>query len=112
MAYKYPLTIGKLLSATGWAEYPDAPRGVLSGIQDPGAGPGTGLVTFDGVVGIAYIEVIHRLTRRLVASTHSNSDGEWQVADLPSQDSYDVRGVDRSNTYADVYRSDVFPYVE
>ena len=73
-----------------WALYPDAPRGYLAGEQDPDEAAGVGLLTVNATPGAREIEVRHRLTRTVVATTFSTTAGGWRVDDLPSLDEYDV----------------------
>lgn len=94
-----------------WALYPDAPRGYLAGEQDPSGAPGDGLLTVNTVPGGREIEVRHRLSRVVVATTFSASDGTWRVSDLPSQDEYDVIARDHTGTYEDILVSRNTPYV-
>lgn len=105
--------LGKRRNPSEWSLYPNSARGILSGQQDPGAGAGAGLVTFENVPGIARVLVIHRVSHRVIASTMSNVDGEWRVEDLPSGDLFDVLAIDVVNqAYNDVFVGAVYPYVE
>lgn len=94
-----------------WARFPDAPRGYLAGEQDPDADPGVGLLTVNAEPAAREIEVRHRLTRTLVATTFSAADGTWQVPDLPSQDEYDIIARDHAGVYEDVIVGAQLPYV-
>lgn len=94
-----------------WARYPDAPRGYLAGEQDPEADPGVGLLTVNAVPSGREIEVRHRLSRTLVATTFSAADGTWQVTDLPSLDEYDIIARDHAGVYEDVIVGAQLPYV-
>lgn len=96
---------------TDWAASPDAPRGYLAGEQDPDEDPGVGLLTVNAVPSAREIEVRHRLTRKLVATTFSGADGTWQVPDLPSQDEYDIIARDHAGVYEDVIVGGQLPYV-
>lgn len=101
---------------TGWALYPDAPRGYLAGEQDPDEDAGVGLLTVNAVPSGRLIEVWHRPTnigpaRTLVATTFSGSDGTWQVPDLPSLERYRVVAVDHEGVYESVIVEDRQPYV-
>lgn len=94
-----------------WAAYPDAPRGYLAGEQDPDEDAGVGLLTVNAVPGGREIEVRHRITRQVVATTFSAADGTWQVPDLPSLDTYDIIARDYAGVYEDVIVGDQLPYV-
>lgn len=96
---------------TPWALYPDAPRGYLAGEQDPDEDAGVGLLTVNSVPGGREIEVRHRHSRTLVATTFSAADGTWQVPDLPSLDTYDIIARDYAGVYEDVIVGDQLPYV-
>lgn len=96
---------------TPWAMYPDAPRGYLAGEQDPDEDPGVGLLTVNAVPSAREIEVRHRLTRAVVATTFSGTDGTWQVPDLPSQEEYDIIARDHAGVYEDVIVGGQLPYV-
>ena len=97
--------------AAPWALYQDAPRGYLAGEQDPEEDAGVGLVTVNGSPGARAVEVRHRLTRVLVATAFSASDGSWQIPDLPSLDEYDIIARDHTGTYEDVIVGGQLPYV-
>ena len=94
-----------------WAVYPDAPRGYLAGEQDPDEDAGVGLVTINGAPGGRSVEVRHRATRLVVATTFSSAGGAWQVPDLPSLDEYDVIARDYAGVYEDVIIGGQLPYV-
>lgn len=94
-----------------WALYPDAQRGYLAGEQDPDEDAGVGLLTVNAVPSAREIEVRHRLTRTVVATTVSGTDGTWQVPDLPSQDEYDIIARDHAGVYEDVIVGGQLPYV-
>lgn len=94
-----------------WAVYPSAPRGYLAGEQDPDEDDGVGLVTVNAVPSGREVEVRHRLTRALVATTFSAGDGTWQVLDLPSLDEYDIIARDHAGVYEDVIVGAQLPYV-
>lgn len=97
--------------AAEWAVYPDADRGYLAGEQDPDEDAGVGLLTVNAVPSGREIEVRHRLSRALVATTFSAADGTWQVPDLPSLDTYDIIARDHAGAYEDVIVGDQLPYV-
>lgn len=108
------ILIGTLIRSrvvTGWALYPDAARGYLAGEQDPDEDAGVGLLTVNAAPSGREIEVRHRFTRRLVATTFSASDGTWQVPDLPSLDEYDIIARDYAGVYEDVIIGGQLPYV-
>ena len=94
-----------------WALYPTAPRGYMAGEQDPDEDAGVGLVTVNGSPGARSVEVRHRLTRNVVATTFSAADGSWQIPDLPSLDEYDIIARDHTGTYEDVIVGGQLPYV-
>jgi hypothetical protein len=94
-----------------YAIYPDAARGYLAGEQDPEGDPGVGLLTVNAVPSGREIEVRHRLTRTVVATTFSAADGTWQVPDLPSLDEYDIIARDHAGVYEDVIVGAQLPYV-
>lgn len=94
-----------------WAVYPDAPRGYLAGEQDPEADAGVGLLTVNAVPSGRQVEVRHRATRIVVATTFSSAAGEWQVPDLPSLDRYDIIARDHAEVYEDVIVGAQLPYV-
>lgn len=94
-----------------WALFPSAPRGYLAGEQDPEADPGVGLLTVNAVPSGREIEVRHRLSRTVVATTFSAADGTWQVPDLPSLDEYDIIARDHAGVYEDVIVGAQLPYV-
>lgn len=94
-----------------WAVYPNAPRGYLAGEQDPDEDAGVGLLTVNAVPSGREIEVRHRLTRKVIATTFSASNGSWQVPDLPSLDEYDVIARDYAGVYEDVIIGGQLPYV-
>lgn len=96
---------------TAWALFPDAPRGYLAGEQDPDEDAGVGLVTINGAPGAREVEVRHRLTRTVVATTFSTPAGAWQVVDLPSLDEYDIIARDYAAVYEDVIVGAQLPYV-
>lgn len=96
---------------TRWALFPDAPRGYLAGEQDPGADAGVGLLTVNAAPSAREIEVRHRISRLVVATTFSGSDGSWQVPDLPSLDEYDIIARDWAGVYEDVIVGAQLPYV-
>ena len=98
-------------NACPWALYPDAPRGYLAGEQDPDEDAGVGLVTVNGAPSARRVEVRHRVTRIVVATTFSGADGSWQVPDLPSLDEYDIIARDHTGTYEDVIVGGQLPYV-
>lgn len=110
MASKVAIMLIRRLVAP-WARYPDAPRGYLAGEQDPEADAGVGLLTVNAVPSAREIEVRHRLTRTVVATTFSAPDGSWQVPDLPSQDEYDIIARDHAGVYEDVIVGGQLPYV-
>lgn len=94
-----------------WALYPAAARGYLAGEQDPAEDPGVGLLTVNSVPSAREIEVRHRLTRAVVATTFSGADGTWRVDDLPGQEEYDIIARDHTGTYEDVIIGGQLPYV-
>ena len=94
-----------------YAVFPDAPRGYLAGEQDPEGDLGIGLLTVNSAPAAREIEVRHRRTRRLVATTFSRPDGTWQVPDLPSMDEYDIIARDHAGVYEDVIIGAQLPYV-
>lgn len=94
-----------------WALYPDAARGYLAGEQDPAEDPGVGLLTVNAVPSAREIEVRHRLSRTVVATTFSGTDGTWRVDDLPGQEEYDIIARDHTGTYEDVIIGGQLPYV-
>lgn len=94
-----------------WALYPDAARGCLAGEQDPAEDPGVGLLTVNAVPSAREIEVRHRLSRTVVATTFSGADGTWRVDDLPGQEEYDIIARDHTGTYEDVIIGGQLPYV-
>ena len=74
-----------------------------------GDGP-TGLVTFNSAPAAREVEVRHRLTRTLMATTFSKPDGTYRVGDLDPNDEFDVIARDYTGTYNDVIVSRVKPY--
>lgn len=93
-----------------WAVYPDAPRGYFGGAQDPDEAPGAGLLTVNNVPGARVVEVRHRLSRTVVATTFASPEGAWQIGDLPGYDEYDIIARDHSGSYEDVIVAAQRPY--
>jgi hypothetical protein len=73
------------------------------------AGISPGLVTVAGAPASRQVEVRHRITRAVVATTWSASDGTYKINDLDPTQLFDVIARDYSNTYNDVIRARVTP---
>lgn len=94
-----------------WAITADAARGYLAGEQDPEEDAGVGLLTVNAVPSARRVEVWHKPSLTLVATTFSAADGSWQVPDLPGQETYRLIATDHAGTYESVIVDDVSPYV-
>ena len=68
-----------------------------------------GLLTVNTAPARREIEVRHRLTRTLIATTFSKSDGTYRVSDLDPNGEFDVFACDYMGTYSDVIVSRVRP---
>lgn len=97
--------------AAEYAIYPSAARGYLAGEQDPDEDDGVGLLTVNAVPGSRWVEVWHKPSLLLVATTFSAPDGSWQVADLPGLDKYRLIATDHAGVYESVIVDDVSPYI-
>lgn len=100
-------------SVVAWAIQPNAPRGYLAGIQDPGGAAGDGLTTIAGSLAPCYIEVRVHYGQRvgpIVTTTFSGRDGTWRIDELPSLDLYEVTARDLSGAYDPHVRSFQTPH--
>lgn len=68
-----------------------------------------GLLTVNTAPARREIEVRHRITRVVVATTFSNSDGTYRISDLDPNEEFDVIARDYAGTYNDVIVSRVKP---
>lgn len=68
-----------------------------------------GLVTVNTAPSRREVEVRHRMTRAVVATTFSNADGTYRINDLDPNEEFDVMGRDYAGTYNDVIVSRVKP---
>lgn len=84
--------------AAPWAAHADAPRGYLSGTVSVAGSPSS-----------REVEVRHRQSRNVVATTFSAGDGTWLVLDLPSLDEYDVHVRDFTRAWKDYIEPAVVP---
>lgn len=85
-----------------------ATRGAFAGMGYI-AGESPGLVTVNGAPGAREVEVRHRATRKIVASTFASSAGEYRIDGLDPDEKFDVIARDYSGTYNDVIVSRVSP---
>jgi len=68
-----------------------------------------GLLTVNTAPARRELEVRHRLTRTLIATTFSKADGTYRVGDLDPNEEFDVIARDYTSTYNDVIVSRVKP---
>lgn len=73
------------------------------------AGESPGLVTVNDVPSAREVEIRHRRTRIIVATTFSAPDGTYRIDNLNPDQEFDVIARDWSGTYNDVIVSRVKP---
>jgi len=73
------------------------------------AGEAPGIVTSNGAPARRTVEVRHRVTRTVVATTFSAPDGTYRIDGLDPNQEFDVIARDWTNTYNDVIVSRVKP---
>jgi hypothetical protein len=78
-------------------------RGYIAGTSPDG------LVTSNGAPAAREVEVRHRRSRRVVATTVSATDGTYRIDGLSPAHEFDVVGRDHTGVYNDVIVSRVLP---